>query len=34
MDLATAVIDTTVQNVLDHTAGRRGENVLVPADSP
>ncbi|WP_137989894.1 2-hydroxyacid dehydrogenase [Streptomyces vilmorinianum] len=27
------IVDTTVQNVLDYLAGRRGENVLVPAAS-
>ncbi|GAA3056577.1 2-hydroxyacid dehydrogenase [Streptomyces roseofulvus] len=29
-DAVGQIIDTTVQNVLDYTAGRRGENVLVP----
>ncbi|MET9549370.1 2-hydroxyacid dehydrogenase [Streptomyces sp. NPDC006627] len=30
-DAVTQIIDTTVQNVLDYRAGRRSENVLVPA---
>ncbi|MGW0467325.1 2-hydroxyacid dehydrogenase [Streptomyces sp. NPDC003027] len=30
-DAVGQIIDTTLQNVLDHLAGRRGENVLVPA---
>ncbi|MFJ6521414.1 D-lactate dehydrogenase [Streptomyces filamentosus] len=29
-DAVGQIIDATVQNVLDHLAGRRGENVLVP----
>ncbi|WP_405858555.1 2-hydroxyacid dehydrogenase [Streptomyces sp. NBC_01515] len=29
-DAVTQIIDATVQNVLDYTAGRRSENVLVP----
>ncbi|MEU8622074.1 2-hydroxyacid dehydrogenase [Streptomyces sp. NPDC048623] len=29
-DAVGQIIDTTVQNVLDHLAGRRSENVLVP----
>ncbi|MGW1511439.1 2-hydroxyacid dehydrogenase [Streptomyces sp. NPDC002394] len=32
-DAVGQIIDTTVQNVLDYTAGRRGENVLVPRAS-
>ncbi|MEU0404473.1 2-hydroxyacid dehydrogenase [Streptomyces sp. NPDC006197] len=32
-DAVTQIIDATVQNVLDHVAGRRGENVLVPRAS-
>ncbi|MGA4848371.1 2-hydroxyacid dehydrogenase [Streptomyces sp. G5(2025)] len=30
-DAVAQIIDTTVQNVLDYRAGRRSENVLVPA---
>ncbi|MBM7168524.1 2-hydroxyacid dehydrogenase [Streptomyces sp. G44] len=30
-DAVTQIIDTTVRNVLDYRAGRRSENVLVPA---
>ncbi|MET9347862.1 2-hydroxyacid dehydrogenase [Streptomyces termitum] len=30
LDAVGQIIDATVQNVLDHLAGRRGENVLVP----
>ncbi|MFF9910911.1 2-hydroxyacid dehydrogenase [Streptomyces sp. NPDC013457] len=33
VDAVGQIIDTTVQNVLDYTAGRRSENVLVPAAS-
>ncbi|MFC8275726.1 2-hydroxyacid dehydrogenase [Streptomyces sp. NPDC057271] len=33
VDAVGQIIDTTVQNVLDYTAGRRSENVLVPAGS-
>ncbi|MEU6983708.1 2-hydroxyacid dehydrogenase [Streptomyces sp. NPDC046324] len=33
VDAVGQIIDTTVQNVLDHTAGRRSENVLVPTAS-
>ena len=29
-DAVTQIIDATLQNVLDYTAGRRSENVLVP----
>ncbi|MFF5936369.1 2-hydroxyacid dehydrogenase [Streptomyces sp. NPDC012508] len=32
-DAVGQIVDTTVQNVLDYTAGRRSENVLVPAGS-
>ncbi|MEU9996360.1 2-hydroxyacid dehydrogenase [Streptomyces sp. NPDC050848] len=32
-DAVGQIIDTTVQNVLDYTEGRRSENVLVPAAS-
>ncbi|MFI2740055.1 2-hydroxyacid dehydrogenase [Streptomyces sp. NPDC018711] len=32
-DAVGQIIETTVQNVLDYTAGRRGENVLVPRAS-
>lgn len=32
-DAVGQIIHTTVQNVLDYTAGRRGENVLVPRAS-
>ncbi|MFD9883884.1 2-hydroxyacid dehydrogenase [Streptomyces alboflavus] len=31
VDAVSQIIDTTVQNVLDYQAGRRSENVLVPA---
>ncbi|WP_406860461.1 2-hydroxyacid dehydrogenase [Streptomyces sp. HUAS MG47] len=31
LDAVGQIIDTTVQNVLDYAAGRRSENVLVPA---
>lgn len=31
VDAVGEIIDTTVRNVLDYTAGRRSENVLVPA---
>ncbi|MEU9703281.1 2-hydroxyacid dehydrogenase [Streptomyces sp. NPDC047981] len=31
VDAVTQIVDTTVQNVLDYAAGRRSENVLVPA---
>ncbi|MFM9367412.1 2-hydroxyacid dehydrogenase [Streptomyces sp. Da 82-17] len=31
VDAVGQIIDTTVNNVLDYTAGRRSENVLVPA---
>ncbi|MFF9847463.1 2-hydroxyacid dehydrogenase [Streptomyces litmocidini] len=30
VDAVSQIIDTTLQNVLDHVAGRRSENVLVP----
>jgi len=30
VDAVTEIIETTVRNVLDYTAGRRSENVLVP----
>ncbi|MFE5487800.1 2-hydroxyacid dehydrogenase [Streptomyces sp. NPDC056527] len=33
IDAVGQIIDTTVRNVLDHIAGRRSENVLVPAAS-
>ncbi|HEY9375361.1 2-hydroxyacid dehydrogenase [Streptomyces sp.] len=33
-DAVGQIIDTTVQNVLDYTANRRSENVLVPAFDP
>lgn len=33
VDAVGQIIDTTVQNVLDYLAGRRSENVLVPAAS-
>ncbi|MEU4271148.1 2-hydroxyacid dehydrogenase [Streptomyces sp. NPDC026092] len=33
VDAVGQIVDTTVQNVLDYAAGRRSENVLVPADS-
>ncbi|MFD7325587.1 2-hydroxyacid dehydrogenase [Streptomyces sp. NPDC059875] len=33
VDAVGQIIDTTVQNVLDYTEGRRSENVLVPAAS-
>ncbi|MFF0555032.1 2-hydroxyacid dehydrogenase [Streptomyces sp. NPDC004266] len=33
VEAVTQIIDTTLQNVLDHTAGRRSENVLVPRAS-
>ncbi|WP_030693943.1 2-hydroxyacid dehydrogenase [Streptomyces globisporus] len=33
VDAVTQIIDATVQNVLDHVAGRRSENVLVPRAS-
>ncbi|WP_416960806.1 hypothetical protein [Streptomyces sp. Agncl-13] len=29
-DAVAQIIDATLQNVLDYTAGRRSENVLVP----
>ncbi|MDQ8701472.1 2-hydroxyacid dehydrogenase [Streptomyces sp. LHD-70] len=32
VDAVGQIIDTTVNNVLDYTAGRRSENVLVPAE--
>ncbi|MFG2343012.1 2-hydroxyacid dehydrogenase [Streptomyces phaeochromogenes] len=34
VDAVGEIIETTVQNVLDYTAGRRSENVLVPAPAP
>lgn len=33
LDAVGQIVGTTVQNVLDYTAGRRSENVLVPAAS-
>ncbi|MFC7467649.1 hypothetical protein ACFQVA_08825 [Actinomadura keratinilytica] len=30
-DAVTEIIDTTVRNIRDYLAGRRSENVLVPA---
>ncbi|MFF9014007.1 2-hydroxyacid dehydrogenase [Streptomyces sp. NPDC014870] len=33
VDAVAQIVDTTVQNVLDYAAGRRSENVLVPAAS-
>ncbi|MFJ8956726.1 2-hydroxyacid dehydrogenase [Streptomyces sp. NPDC102381] len=34
VDAVGQIIETTVQNVLDYQAGRRSENVLVPAEAP
>ncbi|MGY0487016.1 2-hydroxyacid dehydrogenase [Streptomyces sp. WG-D5] len=34
VDAVGQIIDTTVRNVLDYLAGRRSENVLVPAAAP
>ncbi|MFI0236637.1 2-hydroxyacid dehydrogenase [Streptomyces sp. NPDC016845] len=33
-DAVGQIVETTVDNVLDYLAGRRSENVLVPAESP